>query len=102
MHDFKTVRAARCLQRRRPMRRGMLVWSGLLIVLATLTSARRADAIRGGSIDRTTDAVVLATPGKAVCSGVAIAPDVVITAAHCLADDLGDGCSTPYPVTRAA
>src|SRR5687767_2528338 len=72
------------------------------IVLVSLTLADKSEAIRGGSLDHTTNAVVLASPGNGVCTGVAIADDVVITAAHCFAEDLALGCATPYPITRAA
>lgn len=74
----------------------------LAVLLFSLTTTARSEAIRGGVLDHVTDAVLLTSPGKGLCTGVAISEDVVLTAAHCFAEDLAAGCATPYPITRAA
>ena len=52
--------------------------------------ARRADAIQGGTTDTTsTFAVVVLDDEQGTCSGTLIAPNLVLTARHCVAADSG-------------
>jgi hypothetical protein len=51
---------------------------------------RRADAVQGGKEDTTsTFAVALLDNDSGLCSGTLIAPNLVLTARHCVADDTG-------------
>lgn len=51
---------------------------------------RRADAIQGGAADVTsTFAVVILDDQNGICSGTLIAPNLVLTARHCVASDTG-------------
>jgi MYXO-CTERM domain-containing protein len=70
---------------------------------------RRADAVQGGAADATSRfAVSLIDEGNAICSGTLIAPNLVLTARHCVAGDDGgdtvdcasDQFAAPHPASR--
>ena len=81
--------------------RPLLVAAG---VAAALSVALPARAVEGGATDRvTTHAIAIATGGPQspafLCSGTLIAPNVVLTARHCIArfPAGGAGCSGAFP-----
>jgi hypothetical protein len=85
-------------------------WLTALVVAACGVSTQpvgvRRDTILGGVADTTTREVVglvVSTPnGTGTCSGSLIAPNLVLTARHCIAETQGMTCAnssfgTPYP-----
>jgi MYXO-CTERM domain-containing protein len=61
-----------------------------LATVCAQASAARAAAAAGAEPDRSDDAVVFVLSGSgAACTGTLVAPQIVMTAAHCVADDSG-------------
>lgn len=58
-----------------------------------LPAGRGSSPIVGGQIDDGHDAVVLIQAGQFMCTGTVIAPDVVLTAAHCVVTN--ESCVQP-------
>ena len=63
-----------------------------------IRTASRTDAIQGGTVDQTDTSVVgimiNTSQGIAICSGSLIAPNLVLTAHHCVADISSTACSS--------
>ena len=75
----------------------------LPVLVAGALLATPAQAVEGGAVDRmTTHAIAIATGGPLsptfLCSGTLVAPNVVLTARHCVARfPPNAGCSDAYP-----
>jgi hypothetical protein len=66
--------------------RARLVVAGLIAGVATVLPSS-ASAVLGGQPDTSHPYVVMLADGVTVCSGTLLSPTVVLTAAHCFADD---------------
>lgn len=55
--------------------------------------AQRSDAIYGGTPDATSTFAVLVTSSNSTCTGTVLTPNLILTARHCLTNDIGiSGC----------